>query len=155
MAEPSMTWNARMCGALLLILTSAAMADETRGTAEEAQAMVARAIAAYDAQGDAAFAAMSPPSTEFRDRDLYVFVIGPDNLEVASGADASRIGLDLAQTVDAAGKAIGKEMIEKVDEQGAWFDYVWRDPLTQKDVQKTSWIIRHNGYIFGCGIYKP
>ena len=103
-----------MCGALLLILTSAAMADETRGTAEEAQAMVARAIAAYDAQGDAVFAAMSPPSTEFRDRDLYVFVIGPDNIEVASGQDASRIGLDVAQTVDAAGKAIGKEMIEKV-----------------------------------------
>ncbi len=25
MAEPSMTWNARMCGALLLILTSAAL----------------------------------------------------------------------------------------------------------------------------------
>ncbi len=146
---------ARMCGALLLILASATMADETRGTAEEAQAMVARAIAAYDAQGTAAFAVMNPPSPEFRDRDLYVFVIGPDNITVVNGQDASRVGNDLAQTVDSTGKAIGKEMIEKADEQGAWIDYVWRDPLTEKDVQKSSWIVRHDGYIFGCGIYKP
>jgi len=150
-----MTLIARMCGTLILILASAAMADETRGTAEEAQAMVVRATAAYDAQGKAAFAAMNPPSTEFRDRDLYVFVIGPDNLTVANGQDANRVGLDLAQVVDSAGKAIGKEMIAKADEQGVWVDYVWRDPLTEKDVQKTSWIVRHDGYIFGCGIYKP
>jgi cytochrome c len=150
-----MTPIARMCGAVVLILVSAAMADETRGTAEEAQAMVAKAIAAYDAQGKAAFAAMSPPSTEFRDHDLYVFVIGPDNLVVANGQDAGRVGLDLAQVVDSTGKAFGKEMIEKANEQGAWIDYVWRDPLTQKDVQKSSWIVRHDGYIFGCGIYQP
>ena len=56
-----MTWFARLCGTLLLILSGGAMADETRGTAEEAQALVARAIAAYDAEGDAAFAAMDLP----------------------------------------------------------------------------------------------
>ena len=150
-----MTRIARMCGALFLMLTGAALADETRGTAEEAQAMVARAISAYEAQGEASFAAMSPPSTEFRDRDLYVFVIGPDHLVVVNGQDASRVGLDLEQTVDSTGKPFGKEMIEKANEQGSWIDYVWRDPLTQKDVQKSSWIVRHDGYIFGCGIYKP
>jgi len=145
-----------MFGALLLILVNTAiMADETRGTAEEAQAMVARAIAAYDAKGTATFADMMPPSTEFRDRDLYVFVIGPDNHLVVHGIDAGRIGTNLAETVDSKGKAFGKEMIEKANEQGAWIDYVWRDPLTEKDVQKSSWIVRHDGYIFGCGIYKP
>lgn len=150
-----MTRIARLCGALLLILTGAAMAEETRGTAEEAQAMVARAIAAYEAQGKAAFAAMNPPSTEFRDRDLYVFVIGSDNITLVNGQDASRVGNDLAQVVDSTGKAVGKEMIEQANEQGTWIDYVWRDPLTEKDVPKSSWIVRHDGYIFGCGIYKP
>ena len=150
-----MTRIARVCGAFFLILTSAAMADQTRGTAEEAQAMVTRAIAAYDAQGTAAFMAMNPPSTEFRDRDLYLFVIGPDNRNVVHGLDAGRIGNNTAQVVDSAGKAFGKEMIEKANEQGVWIDYVWRDPLSDKDVQKSSWIVRHDGYIFGCGIYKP
>ena len=150
-----MAWIARLSGALLLVIAGAAMAEEGRGTAEEAQALVARAIAAFDAQGTAAFAAMSPPATEFRDRDLYVFVIGPDNIVLANGQDASRIGRDLSETVDATGKAIGTEMIEKASEEGAWVDYVWRDPLTETNVHKTSWIVRHDGYIFGCGVYKP
>jgi signal transduction histidine kinase len=144
-----------MFGALLPILANAAMADETRGTAEEAQALVARAIAAYDAQGTAAFADMMTPSTAFRDRDLYMFVIGPDNLNVAHGSDPGRVGTDIAKVVDSAGKPFGREIIEKADEKGVWIDYVWRDPLTEKDVQKSSWLVRHDGYIFGCGIYKP
>ena len=117
--------------------------------------MVSRAIAAYDAQGEASFAAMNPPSTEFRDRDLYVFIIGPDNRTRVNGQDASRVGRDLTQTVDPTGKAFGREMIEKADESGVWIDYAWRDPLTDKDFQKSSWVVRHDGYIFGCGIYKP
>jgi len=140
---------------MFLVLAGAVMADETRGTAAEAQAMVARAIAAYDAQGKAAFAAMNPPGTEFRDRDLYVFVVGPDNRTLVNGQDASRVGRDLAQTVDPGGKAFGKEIIEKADENGTWVDYAWRDPLTETVVQKSSWVVRHDGYIFGCGIYKP
>lgn len=150
-----MTLIARMCAALLLILTGEAMADETRGTAAEAKAMVARAIAAYDAQGTAVFADMSAPSTQFRDRDLYVFVIGPDNLLVAHGVDAGRIGSNTAETLDSTGKAFGKEMIDKATEQGLWIDYLWPDPLTGRDVQKSSWVVRYAGYIFGCGIYKP
>jgi signal transduction histidine kinase len=145
-----------MFGALLLILVNTAiMADETRGTAEEAQALVAKAIAAYDAKGTAAFADMMPPNTEFRDRDLYMFVIGPDNRNVAHGRDPGRIGTNIAELVDSSGKPFGKEIIENADKQGVWVDYVFRDPLTEKDVQKSSWIVRRDGYIFGCGIYKP
>ena len=57
--------------------------------------------------------------------------------------------------MDRAGKPFGKEIIEKADENGVWVDYVFRDPLTEQDVQKSSWLVRHDGYIFGCGIYKP
>ena len=150
-----MTWIARTFGALLLVVAGAAMAGEIRGTAAEAQAMVAKAIAAYDAQGAAAFAAITPPGTEYRDRDLYVFVIGPDNRTVAHGLDAGRIGNDLTQLVDAGGKPIGQEMMDKANPEGAWIDYLWPDPLTGQDAQKSSWIVRHDGHIFGCGIYKP
>ena len=73
-----MTRIARVFGVLLLMLCNTAIAAEMRGTGEEAQALVAKAIAAYDAKGPEAFADMMPPSSEFRDRDLYMFVIGPD-----------------------------------------------------------------------------
>ena len=146
---------ARLGGVLFLTVVCAASADENRGTAEQAQAMVARAIAAFDARGEAAFAAMSPPSTEFRDRDLYIFVIGSDNRTVAHGLDTGQIGRDLAQMVDVTGKAFGQEMIDRADEDGVWVDYTWRDPLGGRQAQKTSWVVRHGGYLFGCGIYKP
>ncbi|MEJ2123101.1 MAG: cache domain-containing protein, partial [Alphaproteobacteria bacterium] len=142
-------------GALILALVNTTMADETRGTAEQAQALVAKAISIYDAKGTVAFADMMPPNEEFRDRDLYIFVIGSDNRTVAHGRDPGRVGNSIAALVDSTGKAFGKEIIEKADEQGVWIDYVFRDPLTEKDVQKSSWIVRHDGYIFGCGIYKP
>src|SRR3954454_7659986 len=104
-----MIWMARVFGALLLVLSGAVATAETRGTAEEAQAMVAKAVAAFDAHGTAAFAAMTAPRTEFRDRDLYVFVVGPDGRTVAHGLDASQIGRDLAQVLDSAGRPFGKE----------------------------------------------
>jgi methyl-accepting chemotaxis protein len=150
-----MVWIARIFGALLLVLAGAAAASETRGTPEEAQTMVERAVAAYDAHGPAAFAQMTAPSTEFRDRDLYVFVAGPDNRTKAHGLDASQVGRDLTQVLDSAGRPFGKEIVEKADQRGVWIDYTWRDPITGKDIQKSSWVVRHHGYIFGCGIYTP
>ncbi len=150
-----MNWVLGSFVALLLVVTGTALADETRGTPEEAQAMVAKAIAAYDAQGDAVFAAMTSPSMEFRDRDLYVFVVGPDNLVVANGIDANRVGINLAEVIDSAGKEFGKEMAERSNEQGVWVDYMWRDPVTESDMRKSSWVVRHAGYIFGCGVYEP
>jgi len=126
-----------------------------RATAEEAQAMVARAIEAYKAEGKAAFSKMTVPSTEFRDRDLYVFVIGPDHKVVAHGLDATRIGRDVTKFVDPDGKAYGKEFIAKANESGSWVEYKFRDPITDKMLRKSSWIVLHDGYIFGAGIYAP
>jgi hypothetical protein len=32
---------------------------------------------------------------------------------------------------------------------------MWVDPVTEEIEQKSSWVVRHDGYIFGVGIYKP
>ena len=93
-----------MMGALAACSTHEPI-EPPRGTALEAQAMVARAIAAYEMDGDAAFVAMTPPRQDFVDRDLYMFVVGPDNIVVAQGADASRVGTDVTTLVDADGFA--------------------------------------------------
>jgi signal transduction histidine kinase len=126
-----------------------------RGTAEEAQAMVARAIALYDQEGEAAFAAMTMPSTDFVDRDLYIFVIGPDNRVVAHGASLERIGLDVTTLIDDTGNPYGVALVEEATAEGVWVDYRREDPLTGVIESKSSWIVRHDEYVFGCGIYKP
>ena len=137
-----------------LAAAPAAWAAE-RGTAAEAQAMVARAIAAYDAKGKAVFAEMTAPNTAFVDRDLYIFVVGPDHRNVAHAADAARVGVDLWTQTDVDGKAYGKAFFAEATEQGAWVDYKWKDPLTGEIEPKSTWVVLHDGYIFGCGIYKP
>ena len=128
-------------------------AEPARASAIEAQALVARAIAAYDADGEAALAAMTYPRKEFVDRDLYMFVIGPDNLVVAQGADASRVGTDVTTLVDVDGFAYGQAMVDTATVEGAWLAYKREDPLTGAVEDKMSWLRRHDGYIFGAGVY--
>lgn len=145
-----------LCGAFVLILGFfGPAAAQTSGTAEEAKALVAKAIALFKEQGTEAFATMNRPDGGFVDRDLYIFVIGPDNKVVAHATDPSRLGRDLMTTTDADGKPFGREMIEAATAAGGWVDYKWRNYLTGQVEPKSSWVVKADGYIFGCGIYRP
>jgi signal transduction histidine kinase len=129
---------------------------QDRGTAAEAQAMVAKAIQLYKDKGaKVAFAAIGKKNGGFRDRDLYVFVIGPDHKVKAQGVDAGRIGLDAMTLKDAEGKLYGKAMIEAATPEGAWVDYLKLNPQTGIEEPKSSWVVKVDDYVFGSGIYKP
>jgi signal transduction histidine kinase len=128
---------------------------EDRGTEAEAKALVAKAIAAYDAKGKSVFAEMTAPNTAFTHLDLYMFVIGPDHSTVAHGADASQVGRDVLALKDANGKLFGRELFDKATQNGTWVDYVYKDPTTGKEEPKSSWVVRHDNYVFGCGVYRP
>ena len=138
---------------LLASIPSESFSTE-RGTAIEAQALVARAIEAYKAEGTDAFKRISAPSTDFRDRDLYVFVIGPDHKTVAHGGDANQVGVDVMGVLDPDGKPFGREFIKQANATGSWVDYIMQDPVSGEVLPKSSWIVLHDGYIFGAGIYK-
>ena len=155
-----MTIRTKIRMALLALFAAAGLAacatgsSGPRGSASEAQNLVDHAIDAYDQNGTAAFAEMTAPSTTFVDRDLYIFVIGPDYRVVAHGLDADRVGDDAQVLVDANGKAYGNEIIAYATPNGVWVDYLFIDPLTGNEEPKSSWVVKHDGYIFGCGIYK-
>ncbi len=138
-----------------LFLAVSADADERRGTAEEAQDMVAHAIAYYDEMGaEAALAKFNAnPEPEFLDRDLYIFVAGPDSRLAAHAADPSLLGTPAASFVDETGKRHGEEMWETATEDGVWVDYRWLNPATGKVENKSSWVVRHDDHVFGVGIY--
>jgi cytochrome c len=140
--------------ALFLLLTGVAVAQDSRGTADEAKAMVAKAIAAFDTDAAAALTAITAPSKTFIDRDLYVFVFDKEKL-VAHGFDEKLVGTKPDTLVDVNGKKFGVEFIEKATPEGVWVDYVWRDPISGKDVAKSSWVVAHKDHVFGTGIYKP
>ena len=142
-----------LAAALLLTFAAPAAAGDDRGTAEEAQDMVARAIAYYDEMGaEAAFAKFNTdPAPEFLDRDLYIFVGGRDDDGMVAHATApSLLGVKSSSFIDVDGKRFGEEMRETASPDGVWVDYKFKNPVTGEIEQKSSW-----ADIFGVGIYKP
>jgi len=140
-----------------LLLSPGSARAEERGTPEQAQAMVAKAIALFAAKGEAAFPIMQQgAATGFLKGDLYIFVFstGPAARIVVQAADQKRVGLAVATLVDSDGKAFGNEMEDRATAEGAWVDYKRINPATNKEESKSSWVVLYGGYVFGCGIYK-
>jgi cytochrome c len=149
-----------LCGALALSLFAApgpASADERHGTADEAKAMVEKAVAMIKETGpEKAFAAFGDPANkDFHDRDLYVFVRSMDGNTVAHGANKGMIGHTSLELKDADGKLYNKEMIELAQSKGSgWVDYRWVNPVDKKIEQKSSYIFKMGDYVVGAGFYK-
>lgn len=137
------------------LLSAPALAQE-RGSAEEARELVTRAIAYYDAQGrDAAFRAFEAADSDFKRKDLYIFVYGPERTIVSHGADPSLVGRPGDSFVDVDGVRFGTMFLDDSVPEGSWMDYKWQDPVSGEVLQKSSWIVRHDAYVFGAGFYKP
>ncbi len=146
----------------LLLIAAPAFAGkhaQKRGTPAQAQAMVAKAVALFEEVGlEAAFDRFTNrPGAEFNHLDLYIFVLKAEKgARIVSHAQTrSIIGTDAASLIDPNGLNIGRAILDKATAKGAWVDYGWKDPLTGKVVPKSSWVVRHKGHIFGCGIHKP
>jgi len=139
---------------LCLLQSTVAVSDELRGTAEGAQALVARAIGFYDENGqEAAFSAIEDKSGEFVDHDLYIFVYGPSRTIVAHGADVALNGTPVDTLIDINGKPFGTALMDGATEQGEWVEYTWYNPVTRELHPKSSWVVRHDSNVFGAGIY--
>jgi cytochrome c len=126
-----------------------------RGAPEEARDLLGRAAAALHANPKEALSEFNNPSSKFTHYDLYVFVVGlNDGKFYAMGANPALVGLDVKDLKDAAGKPIIQDMIAIVKEQGKGiYDYVWRNPATNKVEPKHSYIERVDDYLIGVGYY--
>lgn len=84
----------------------------------------------------------------------YPFVIDPDTRKVAAhGENPNRVGVSSLILGNYTDKPVDR-IIEKLENDGGvWVDYVFIDPLTGEDSLKRSWLVAHDGYIFGSGFY--
>ena len=126
-----------------------------RGTAEEAQAMVARAIELYDqaGMGDAFRQITLSPEPGFRDRDLYLFVVDQAGFMAAHALYPQSVGTNGINAMDSAGTRYVREIVTHATAEGAWVDYIFIDPLTGAPAPKSTWVVLHDRFIFACGIY--
>ena len=126
------------------------------GSADEAKAMVEKAVKLLEAQGkDKAFAAFNDSNGAFVDRDLYVFVLDMQGVTVSHGVNKALIGKSLLNVKDADGKNFIQEMLNVANGTGAgWVDYKWPNPTTKKVEPKSSFVKKSGDVVVGVGIYK-
>ena len=126
-----------------------------QGTADEAHALVTKAVALYKRRGAACLPEITDVANGFADRDMYVFAWDrslvyhafagkPHNLRKTA---AQILGTDVSQLTHDVWAAAGTG--------GGWVDYDFLNPATGQVAPKTSFVVPVSAdLVLGCGIYK-
>src|SRR5262245_541434 len=147
--------------AVAAALTFSAAFAQQGGTAEEARAMLDKAVAAVKADKTKALEMFNKGEGGFRDRDLYVFCnVTADGTIVALGnPNANKLlGTDVRKLKDANGKAYGQELFaagQKPEGQTTEITgYMFPRPSDPKPVAKNSFVTNVGDVYCGVGYYK-
>ena len=141
--------------AVVLSATSFLFAAE-RGTPAEAKAMLAKAVAHYKEVGrKQALADFNAKKAPFGDRDLYVFCLAPDHIEVANGGFPSVVGTSADALKDADGKPLGKALWEGASSADGSVKYRWYNPISSKAEPKIAFTQKVGDDLCGVGAYNP
>lgn len=142
--------------AILFGTLGAAHAKDDHATADEAAAMVKKAVTFIKTNGkDKGYAEISNKAGQFNDRDLYVVVYGLDGVVRAHGANEKMIGKNLIELKDIDGKAFVKERVELAQSKGTfWQDYKFTNPVSKKVEPKSMYCEKLDDVAVCGGIYK-
>lgn len=148
----SFSYRILLAGLVALAASAAAVAATERGTAEEARAMLERAVAAVKADKAKALAAFNAADGGFRDRDLYVFCVNAsDGLETAH---PTHKGTKITDLKDANGFAFGEAIMETAKEgEIAEVTYMWPRPGSEEPAKKVSYVTKVDDQICAVGFY--
>lgn len=140
--------------ALLLALPVTGLAAE-RGTANEAKAMVQKAIGAMKKNGvDTTVTEINKRDGQYTDRDLYVVVYDLNGKNLAH-LNPKMVGKDMIELKDEDGKYFIKERVEIAKKKGGgWQDYKFLNPVSKQIEPKAMYIEKYENVIVGCGVYK-
>jgi hypothetical protein len=142
----------------VIALSPAALGQQTAGTAEEARAMLMKALAAVRAYEAKALDMFNKGEGGFRDRDLYVFCVNPrDGTILATGNPKLKqaLGTDMRAAQNSTGEPFGAEMyaaIQKPEGEITEVSYMATKPgADDTPVAKVSLIARADNDV-GCGV---
>jgi cytochrome c len=126
-----------------------------RATAEQAKALLARAVDAVRTDPGTAMEAFNKLRGTYSEDDLYVFVIDLDsNRFLAHGANRRLVGTDALSLNDARGKPLGRQLAAAVQNTDqAEFEYPWPNPVTGKVENKHTFLRKVGKLLVGVGYY--
>ena len=129
-------------------------ADEF-ASAQDAEALVAKAVKAIAANKEGTFKEITSKDKKWVDRDLYPMVYDQSGKCLAHGQNEKQVGKDLMGIVDADGKEFVKERLEMAKSKAKfWQDYKFKDPVSKKVLPKAAYCEKSGDVIVCSGIYK-
>ena len=139
--------------AILVLFTAASVPATQFGTAEEAKAMLEKAVAAVKEDKAKALDMFNNGEGGFKDRDLYVWCAN-----AADGiltAHPTNKGKELRDIEGKKGSPFGKEIMQKAAEGTIKeITYWWPRPDSDKPLEKTTLYTKAGDQICGVGYYK-
>jgi len=139
--------------ALLFVALQPTRAAEY-GTAEEAKAMLERAVAAVKEDKTKALDIFNKGEGGFKDRDLYVFCANASD-GILTAHPYGQKGKLLQDIEGKHGAAFGKEIMQEATEGTTKeVTYWWQRPGSDKPLQKTAFYTKVGDQICGVGYYK-
>lgn len=141
--------------AIMFLASVGVAVAQDKGTPAEAKAMVKKAVAFMKEVGkEKTLAEVNNPKGKFIYKDLYVFVIDMDGVELAHPFTPALIGKNLMNMKDADGKSYVKERAAIAKEKGSGtIDYRWSNPQTKKVEKKQAYFEVVDNMIINCGYY--
>jgi signal transduction histidine kinase len=143
-----------------LAFSTAAITQDKFGTADEAKAMLTKAIAAVKADKAKALDMFNKGEGGFHDRDLYPFCGNATDgtiLAVFNPAAKPNIGKDVRTLKDATGKEYGKDLFaagQKPEGQISEVSYMFPRPGETQPSPKVSFVTKIGDLYCGVGYYK-
>ncbi len=152
---------AALAAVLMLSPTAFAQQPSQHGNADEAKAMLVKAVAAVKADKTKALDMFAKGEGGFLDRDLYPFCFNISDgklLPVANPNVKRLVGQDVRTFKDSTGKAFGLEQFasaSKPEGQITEVSYMIQSPSSNTTpVQKMSFTTRASDLVCGVGYYK-
>lgn len=125
------------------------------GTAQEAKAMLERAVSEMKSNEAAALAKFNKGEAGFKDRDLYVFCVDIAQRKLVAHVRPDMVGRPASEIKDPTGKVIGDEVINAAKEgQYNQVSYMFPRPGGTEPVAKESYVTKVGGLACGVGYYK-
>lgn len=127
-----------------------------RASQEQAQALLQRAAKSIAQDQQASLAAINALSANFREDDLYVFVIDlKTGRYVAHGYNLRLLGVRFSSIHDPDGRPVGAPILALMRERNTGgYDYRWKNPVTGKTEDKHALLQKVGHLLVAVGYYQ-
>ena len=155
MVEHAVSQAIALEGRATTLVQAVAMFKLQQGTAEEAHALVERAMQhRRHTSKDSFLRELTDPARGFHDRDMYVFVLDGHGTYVAFGGNPAKVGTRVQDIPGIDGQGLLDAIVHQASREPGWVEYDITNPTTGKVQTKMSYVHEVDGVYAGCGVYK-